>query len=584
MQWMTNILTGLKSLLHKQQIENELDEELESYFQASAAEKVKSGMTPEKARHAALVELGSRNVVKHQVWSSRWESTLDSLLLDMKISLRALAKSPGFTAIALLSIALGIGANTAIFTLIHQVILRNLPVQDPQQLVTFGTSTGGGILGGVDLGVNSMFPWNFAHQLEHNPGPFQGIASYSSFSPSVSVRPPSSASTQPSAASAILVPAVLVSGNYFSVLGAQPLLGRTINPSDNTTPGSGAVVVVSEHFWRQSLSADPDILGKIITINSAPFTVIGVMPSQFHGLKLDTNPTALWTPIMMQSVILQQPSFLGPDGPFFLEMFARLSPAASSSKAALAQSQLWLDQQIRAGVRATESGTISPARQKEINILNEPLIPAQRGVSYTRGQYGNSLIILMAVVILVLLIACANLANFLLARAATRQREIATRLALGSSRRRIVRQSLIEALRLSMVGGRHRPRHRLRRHPRPHRVCQPGQHLHDAQLHSRRNRFALHPGCVISLLDCYSASRPPSFPPAPALQARSAPMRVPRNPARDALPPLAQNAGHRPDHPVAVTPRRRRPFPSLAAQSATAGLWLQPNPFTPRRV
>ena len=453
MQWMTNILTGLKSLLHKQQVENELDEELDSYLQASVAEKVKSGMTPEKARHAALVELGSRSVVKHQVWSSRWESTLDSLLLDMKISFRTLVKSPGFTAIALLSIALGIGANTAIFTLIHQVILRDLPVQDPQQLVTFGTSTGGGILGGADLGFNSMFPWDFAHQLERNSGPFQGIASYSSFAPSVSVRPPSSANPQASAPSAILAPAVLVSGNYFSVLGAQPLFGRTINASDNATPGSGAVVVVSEHFWRQSLSADPDILGKIITINSAPFTVIGVMPNQFHGIKLDSDPTALWTPIMMQPVILQQPSFLGPNAPYFLEMFARLSPAASSSKAALAQSQLWLNQQIRAGVRATESGTISPARQKEINLLNEPLIPAQRGVSFMRGQYGNSLIILMAVVILVLLIACANLANFLLARAATRQREIATRLALGSSRRRIIRQSLMEALSLSMIGG-----------------------------------------------------------------------------------------------------------------------------------
>jgi predicted permease len=453
MKWMTNILTGLKSLLRKQQVENELDEELESYLQASAAEKEKSGMTPEAARHAALVELGSRSVVKHQVWSSRWESTLDSLLLDMKISFRTLAKSPGFTAIALLSIALGIGANTAIFTLIHQVILRNLPVQDPQQLVTFGTSTGGGILGGADLGVNSMFPWNFAHELEHNPGPFQGIASYSSFAPSVSVRPPSSASTKSSTASATLAPAVLVSGNYFSVLGAQPLFGRTINSSDNATPGSGAVVVLSEHFWRQSLSADPDILAKIITINGAPFTVIGVMPNQFHGIKLDTDPTALWTPIMMQSVILQQPSFLGPDAPYFLEMFARLSPAASTSKAALAQSQLWLDQQIRAGVRATESGTISPARQKEINLISVPLISAQRGVSFMRGQYGNSLIILMAVVILVLLIACANLANFLLARAATRQREIATRLALGSSRRRIIRQSLMEALSLSMIGG-----------------------------------------------------------------------------------------------------------------------------------
>ncbi|MGC1872041.1 MAG: ABC transporter permease [Acidobacteriaceae bacterium] len=453
MQWITNLLTGLKSLFHKQQVENELDEELEAYVQASVADKVKSGMTPEHARHAALVELGSRNVVKHRVWSSRWESTLDSLLLDMKISLRTLAKSPGFTAIALLSIALGIGANTAIFTLIHQVILRNLPVRDPQQLVTFDKSTGGGILGGVDLGTYGMFPWYFAHQLQNNPGPFQGIASYSSFAPTVSVRPPSSANAHDSAASAILVPAVLVSGNYFSVLGAQPLLGRTINPSDNATPGSGAVVVVSNHFWRQSLSADPDILGKTITINSTPFTVIGVMPRQFHGIKIDTDPTALWTPMMMQPVIMQGPSFLGPQAPYFLQAFARLRPTASSSKAAFEQSQLWLNQQIRAGVRATESGTISTARQQEINRINVPLVPAQRGISNMRGEYGSSLIILMAVVLLVLLIACANLANFLLARAATRQREIATRLALGSSRQRIIRQSLIEALSLSMIGG-----------------------------------------------------------------------------------------------------------------------------------
>jgi predicted permease len=453
MQWMANILTGLKSLLRKQQVENELDEELESYLQASAAEKEKSGMAPEKARHAALVELGSPSVVKHQVWSSRWESTLDSLLLDMKIGFRTLLKSPGFTAIALLSVALGIGANTAIFTLIHQVILRDLPVRDPQQLVTFDKSTAGGILGGVDLGTYGMFPWDFAHRLESNPGPFQGIASYSSFAPSVSVRPPSSATAQGSAEPAILAPAVLVSGNYFSVLGAQTLFGRTINRTDNASSGSGAVVVLSEHFWRQSLSADPDIVGKIVTINGAPFTVIGVMPRQFHGIKLGTDPTALWTPIVMQPVILQQPSFLGPNAPYFLEMFARLSPAASTSKAALAQSQLWLNQQIHSGVRAMESGTISPARQKEINLLNVPLIPAQRGVSSMRGQYGSSLVILMAVVILVLLIACANLANFLLARAATRQREIATRLALGSSRRRIIRQSLIEALSLSMAGG-----------------------------------------------------------------------------------------------------------------------------------
>ena len=164
MQWLTNLIQGIKSLLHPQRVEAELDEELQSYLEFSIAHKRQAGMLDESARRAALAEMGSRNSVKHQVWSSRWESTLDSLLQDLRISLRTLAKSPAFTAVALLSLAIGIGANTAIFTLIQQVMLRNLPVHDPQQLVTFDKSGGGGVLGGVDLGYYGMFPWYFARQ------------------------------------------------------------------------------------------------------------------------------------------------------------------------------------------------------------------------------------------------------------------------------------------------------------------------------------------------------------------------------------------------------------------------------------
>jgi predicted permease len=454
MNWLTNLTTGLKSLLNKQRVDREIDEELESYLEASAADKRNVGMTPEAARRAALVELGSRNSVKHQVWSSRWESTFDSLLQDMRLSFRTLAKSPGFTAVALLSLALGIGANTAIFTLIHQVLLQDLPVHDPEQLVTFGNSDSGGVIGGVDLGYYGMFPWYFARQFEADPGPFQGIAAFGSFSDKVSIRPSSTNPGQRSESPAILAPANLVSGNYFSVLGAQPLLGRAIAPSDDATPGTGAVVVLSYHFWQQSLASDPAILDKSLTINGAPFAVIGVMPKTFQGIKLELEPTALWTPISMQSVIFQQPSLLTPQsGPYFLHLFGRLSAQATTNKADLAQSQSWLDQQIHAGVRASEGTTITATRQQEINRETVPLTAANNGVSSVRNQYGDSLQILMAVVALVLLIACANLANFLLARAATRQREIATRLALGSSRGRIVRQSLIETVILSLSGG-----------------------------------------------------------------------------------------------------------------------------------
>lgn len=449
MNWLMGAFAGIRSLFQKSRVERELDEELDGFLESAVEAKRRMGMPSPAARRAAIAELGSRNSVKHKIWSSRWESVLDSLLQDCRVGVRSLLKSPGFTAVALLSLALGIGGNTAIFTLMNQVLLRELPVREPQQLVAFGDSVFGGIAGGIDLGAfGGYFPWDFARQVEENPGPFQGIAFYGSFSNKVSVRLASS-----SGAAAVLAPANLVSGNYFSVLGSRPLMGRTILPSDDATPGSGAVVVLSYHFWRQSLSSDSSVVGKSIAINGTPFEVIGVMPEAFHGFKQEVEPTELWTPVSMQPVVLQQPSMLAPhSGLYFLHVFGRLSQRATKSKAGFAESQNWVNQQVRAGIRANEGGTVSAERQREIERVNVPLVPAANGVSIIRSQYGDSLRILMVVVAVVLLIACANLANFLLARSTARQREIATRLALGSSRGRIVRQTLIETLLLSFAG------------------------------------------------------------------------------------------------------------------------------------
>jgi predicted permease len=429
-----------------------MDEELDAYVDASAAHKQRMGLSFEAARRAALAEMGGRNSVKEQVWSSRWEATVDGIWQDVRLSVRMLAKSPGFTLVAVLSLALGIGANTAIFTLLNQVLLKTLPVRAPEQLVTFGPSLNGGVLGGVDLGFLDQYPWYFARQLQENPGPFRGIASYGSFSNKASVRLPVE-SGKGSSSPAVLAPVSLVSGNYFNVIGAQPLMGRAINAFDDAAPGSGAVVMISYHFWQQQLSKDPAILGKTITINGTPFAVIGVMPETFHGIKQELEPPDLWAPVTMQAQVLAQFSFLSRQGPYFLHIFARLSPQAATDKNVFAQSQNWLNQQLRAGIRENEGPAITPARQQEINRATQPLVSATHGVSGLRDQYGDSLKILMAVVAIVLLIACANLANFLLARAASRQHEIGTRLALGSSRARIVRQSLVETMLLSFTGG-----------------------------------------------------------------------------------------------------------------------------------
>ncbi len=453
MGFLRNLRVGARVLVSKEEAEREMDEELRAFEEASTAEKLRAGASTDEARRAARVEMGSTNVVKHHIRSAGWESVVESFWADVRYSLRILAKSPGFTMTALLSLALGIGGNTAIFTLINQVLLRDLPVFEPKQLVTFGNESGSGIAGGVDIGFNGLFPWYFARQLEANPGPFQGIASYCSFSDKVMVRTPSADGTIAASAPVTLAPASLVSGNFFSVLGAQPFLGRAINMNDDATPESGAVVVLGYHFWRRSLSSDPAVLGKTISINGTPFAVIGVMPEAFHGLKQELDPPAMWAPTSMQTVILKQPSFLTPTGPYFLDVFGRLSSRATTDKAALAQSQVWIDQQVRLAIRAQEGAKLTPARLQEINRIHVPLLSATQGVSNLRRIYGDSLKILMCVVVLVLLIACANLANFLLARATTRQREIATRLALGSSRARIVRQSLIETFLLSLMGG-----------------------------------------------------------------------------------------------------------------------------------
>lgn len=441
MRLFANVVHLFRSLFRKAAVEREMDEELRGFLEASTTDKLRDGMEAEQAARAARVEMGSANVVKHRIRSTGWETRLVNMGHDLRYSIRTLLRSPGFTLTAVLSLALGIGANTAIFTLIKQVVLQNLPVRDPDQLVTFGKSTGGGILGGIDLGTADMFTYDFARQLEKNPGPFRGIAAFSSFAPKVNVR-------LSEATAAIQVPAILVSGNFFTVLGAESQFGRTLDPSDMDAPDRSPVAVVSYHFWQQFLSSDRGIVGKTITVNSTPFTIVGVMPETFHGMKQELEPPDLWVPVTMVQEVFLQPNMLRPRDFYILHMFAR-----RQSRSSFVADQAWLDYQIRDYVRAGEGNTIAPARLEEIERISVKLVPAVHGVSGLRDLYQDSLFILMAIVALVLLIACANLANFLLARAIGRQREYATRLALGSSRGRIVGHGVIEALFLSLCGG-----------------------------------------------------------------------------------------------------------------------------------
>ena len=443
MGFFSNISTGLRALFGRTRVEREMDEELTGFLTASAEANQRSGMSPEAAARAARIEMGSTNAVKHHIRSTGWETAAENLWLDLRYSVRMLLKSPGFTLVAILSLALGIGANTAIFTLINNVIMQQLPVRQPGELVSFGKSLSGGLLGGVDLSFFDMYGSDFANQLEKNPGPFAGVFSYDSRFRRVGVQ----IGEHPTGPS-VQIQSHMVSGGYFNTLATPMFLGRGIQPYDASAPGRSPVVVVSYHYWRDTLEADSHVLGKIITLNGVPCNIVGVAPPRFYGIMLGTEPPDIWAPLTMQAELMHEPSNLAANGPYWLHMAARLAPGHS-----VQQDQIWLNDQIHAYVLSHEGGQVSADRRAEIGRINEPLVPAGSGVSGMRQGFEGPLLVLMCVVVLVLLVACANLANFLLARATARQREISTRLALGSTRMRIVRQILMEALLLSAAGG-----------------------------------------------------------------------------------------------------------------------------------
>jgi predicted permease len=440
---------GIRALFHKDQRSLEMDEELRDYLEASAADKMRDGLTYTEALRAARVEMGSTEAVKQKIRSAGWESTAESLWQDVRYGLRMMAKSPGFTAVAIVSLALGIGANTAIFTLINGLVLTSLPVRDPHQLLAFGQEFGGGQMDGISPGPLDIFTYEFYQRLEKNqaqrPELFEGITAYSSFPVQASVRLSSLGSGNSGAATQAMTH--LVSGNFFSVLGAEPLLGRSFTPEDAASPGSKPVAVVSYRYWQQALSGDAGVLGRALTINGTPFTIIGVMPPKFFGVDPNADPPDVWLPLTMQAEVMLQPSLLGPHALYWLHLMARRHADTN-----VAQAQAWVTSQLQQYITDREGPQLTAERKLEIPKIYIELLPGDHGVSTMRMVYQNPLMVLMGVVVLVLLIACANLANFLLAKTASREREISTRLALGSTRGRIVRQILTETLLLSFFG------------------------------------------------------------------------------------------------------------------------------------
>ena len=418
---------------------NDLDQEIQEHIELAAQENIDRGMTPEEARYAALRKFGNVTRVKEdvrEIWSLVW---LEQFEQDVRLALRKLRKSPGFTTVAVLTLALGIGANTAIFSLTDQILLRELPVPQPEQLVILRSPgpNHGHTWGDVDQGAQS-FSYPMYKDLRERATVFSGLLACREATVNVSGHGETQAAH-----------ADLVSGNFFDTLEVQPELGRLFTTSDETAPGANTVAVLSYNYWSRQFGADPSILNKSLTVNGVPLTVVGVARKGFYGVQIGATPD-IFIPVTMRA---QMPpnmaQTLEDRTDHWLPVMGRLRPGITVTRA---QAML---QPIYQPILEPDAKLLKLSGDELKQFISKPLllISGAHGRLVLQEGVQTPLLVLMSMVGLVLLIACANLAGLLVARGEARQREIGVRLALGATRARLIRQLLTESLLIATAGG-----------------------------------------------------------------------------------------------------------------------------------